>query len=80
MNKKRKSWSMKIKRVGFVSPPNKGNYGGLVKLGSTPYKRLNGRVALLTSYGCVWSYAKCYRNPPVAPPCGIGTLQEGVST
>ena len=68
MNKNKRAWSMKIKKCGSASPPKKGYYGGLVKLGSTPFKRLNGRVALLTSISCVWSYAKCYRNPPVAPP------------
>ena len=70
---------MKIKKCGSASPPKKGYYGGLVKLGSTPFKRLNGRVALLTSISCVWSYAKCYRNPPVAPPYRIGTLQGELS-
>ena len=59
---------MKIKKCGSISPPRKGYYGGLVKLGSTPFKRVTGRVVLLTSMGCVWSYAKCYRNPPKAPP------------
>lgn len=45
-----------------------GSYGGLKKFGLFPMRRLNGRVALLASLGCKWSYSKCYRNPPFAPP------------
>lgn len=71
MIKSVRAWKMKIKKVGNISPPktySNGRYGGLKKFSKLTIKRLNGIAILTRSLGCIWSYGKCYRNPPVAPP------------
>ena len=69
MNKKSRAWSMKIKRVGFVSPPTKGRFGGLKRFGYTSIKRLNGKSVLFLSLGMhTGTTASSWTNPPIAPP------------
>ena len=74
---KRKSWKMKIKRVGTNSPPfssayntAKGCYGGVKKMGVYPIKRLTGVAVFLTSLGSLGLCTKSssWTNPPIAPP------------
>ena len=67
MDTKKRAWKMSYKSVGSLSPPI-GKYGGLRKFSNLTINRLNGRAILTRSLGCIWSYGKCYRNPPLAPP------------
>ena len=54
LKNRRSKWKMAVKKVGALSPPT--------------INRLNGKAILTRSLGCIWSYGKCYRNPPIAPP------------
>ena len=64
---RKNKWRMAVKKVGSLSPP-RGRYGGLRKFSNLTINRLNGIAILTRSLGCIWSYGKCYRNPPLAPP------------
>lgn len=61
---------MKIKRVGFASPPRKVRFGSLAILVKLPYKRLAGSVVFLASLGSIGLCTKAsnWTNPPIAPP------------
>ena len=85
-NNRSKAWSMRIKKVGAVSPPKvtfcgdkRRSYGGLKKFGVLTIKNINGIAVRLTSLGSLGLglWPSSWANPPVAPP-RLGTLQEAL--
>lgn len=70
---------MKIKKVGFQSPP-KGSYGGLKKFSDMTVNRLNGVAVFTRSLGCVGRLKGNWCNYPTGSPTSNrqGTLQENL--
>ena len=83
MNKSVRSWKMKIRKVGNISPPegySNGRYGGLKKFANLTISRLNGKAILIRSLGSVGRMKGNWCNYPTGSPYQtLGTLQSQLS-